>query len=121
MAKKAASSGGAKKAAKPAAKSAAKPAAKKAAKKAGGTKKAGSAKKKSASAKLSDKQRELLSKVESAGEVGLVPDKADAAGARGLRLKKLLKGTKNKETGKVSYLLTNAGKKALSTAAPASA
>jgi hypothetical protein len=99
------------KAAKPAggaAKKAAAPKGTKAAKAAGAA-----PKKKAAPVKLTDKQRELLTKIQGAGELGYKPEKAEGRGINGLREKKLVKGVKNKDTNEVHAHLTKAGEKAL--------
>jgi hypothetical protein len=114
---KKAAAGGAKKATKAAkaaggAKKAAAPKATKAAK---GAKAASGAapKKKAAPVKLTDKQRELLQKIQGAGELGYKPEKAEGRGLNGLKEKKLVKGVKNKDTSEVHAHLTKAGEKAL--------
>jgi hypothetical protein len=88
-----------------------------AAKAAKGAKAAGAAdaapKKKAAPVKLTDKQRELLQKIQGAGEVGYKAEKAEGRGLNGLKEKKLIKSVRNKETKDLSAVLTKAGEKAL--------
>ncbi len=67
--------------------------------------------------KLSDKQREVLSKIASAGTGGYnVELKPEQRTVDSLKEKKLVKtGAKDKATGKVPYHVTKAGEKALAT------
>jgi nucleoid-associated protein YgaU len=117
--KKAAAAGAAKKAtkaAKPAEGPAKKAAAPKATKAAKAAKPAGAAPKKKAPAapvKITDKQKELLTKIQGAGELGYKPEKAEGRGLNSLKEKKLVKGVRNKDTKEVHALLTKAGEKAL--------
>ena len=88
-----------------------KAAAKKAAPKAAATKKAAP---KKAAPKLNDRQLELLKKVKDSGEVGYaVGQKVEQRTIDALKERKLLKGAKNKETGKHHYQVTKAGEKHL--------
>lgn len=70
-------------------------------------------KKKAAPVKITDKQRELLAKIQGAGELGHKPEKAETRGVKALQEKKLVKGVRNKETKEVHAHLTKAGEKAL--------
>jgi hypothetical protein len=97
-----------------------KAATKKAAPKKAATKKAApkkAAPKKAAPAKLTDNQRDLLKKVQTAGTVGLAADnKAVTKSLEALKDKKLVKkGLKNKSTGHVHYHVSKAGEKHLGT------
>ncbi|MBX6312733.1 MAG: hypothetical protein IRY99_07435 [Isosphaeraceae bacterium] len=86
----------------------------------------GSAKaKKAAPPKLNERQREFLKKIQAAGATGYEPgDKNEERTIQALIDRKLVKkGTKNKESGKLRFLLTKSGEKLLPTAsspAPAS-
>ncbi len=74
--------------------------------------------KKAAAVKITDKQRELLTKVHGAGETGYTPSqKAEVRSLDALKDKKLLKtGKKDKATGMSPYMSTKAGAKVLTTA-----
>lgn len=71
--------------------------------------------KKAPAVKITDKQRELLTKVHGAGETGYTPtQKAEVRSLDALKDKKLLKtGKKDKATGISPYMSTKAGEKAL--------
>ncbi len=76
--------------------------------------------KKAPGIKITDKQRDLLKKVATAGAGGYSAEKAEARALEGLKVKKLLKnGAKDKATGKAPFHVTKAGEKALATPAPA--
>lgn len=74
--------------------------------------------KKAPAVKLTDKQREVLAKIASAGEGGYnIEQKIEQRTVDALKEKKLVKkGAKNKETGNIPYHTTKAGEKALAAA-----
>ncbi len=79
--------------------------------------------KKAPAVKITDKQRELLQKIASAGQGGYSSDsKPELRSIEALQTKKLVKkGAKDKASGKVPYSVTKAGEKALSAPAPGAA
>jgi hypothetical protein len=83
---------------------------------------AGAAKKKAAkkapAVKLTDKQRDLLSKVQGGSGAFTASGAAEQRALDTLQQKKLIKkGAKDKATGKVPFSVTKAGEKALTSAA----
>lgn len=78
-----------------------------------GAKGSDGAARKAAPVRVTDKQREMLQKIQGAGESGFdVAQKADQRVVDALVEKKLVKKTaKDKATGRVRYLLTKAGQK----------
>ncbi len=75
--------------------------------------------KKASAVKITDKQRELLTKVHGTGATGYTPSqKAEVRSLDALKDKKLLKtGKKDKATGISPYMSTKAGEKALAATA----
>jgi hypothetical protein len=75
-------------------------------------------KKKAAPVKLTDRQAELLKRVQEAGESGYTASRAEAKGLESLQTKKLIKrGAKDKESGNYRYSVSRAGEKHLNTPA----
>ncbi|MBX6314192.1 MAG: hypothetical protein IRY99_14940 [Isosphaeraceae bacterium] len=83
-----------------------------------GAKKA--APKKAAAVKLNERQRDLLKRIQETGETGYeAAQKPEERSIQALIDRKLVKkGPKNKETGKLRYLVTKAGQKHLETSEP---
>jgi hypothetical protein len=81
----------------------------------GGSKSKAAAPKKAAPPKLTDRQVDLLKKIQGAGATGLLPaNKNEEKSLDSLAAKKLLKkGKKDKEKGFYAYLLTKTGEKQL--------
>src|SRR3954453_3282240 len=72
-------------------------------------------KKKAAPVKLTDRQLELLKKVQETRDVGYLGSKAEAKSLESLTTKKLLKrGAKDKASGNFKFSVSKAGEKPLS-------